>query len=456
MKTAFSALVRVLFCLLFSSSFGVAIAQLKNEPKQPNKTFEQSADGVWTRLFGFTVVKKGTAVFGIESGFGSCFKGRIRGNSLSVLEQAKFMYPIRPRPRTRKNAGDIVDFEFVDIPQSHINFLRDSSSNAKNPQEGWFAGDVVRLRANSAAEYIAFLRREAGDSKSEKDRVFKFERCIQFMDGSSSGGANVLKPDLSAVITKWENVIPAIRGLQSSREEVKGVDGGWAVNLTAVATVEIVNFGGGKSPTSNLNFQLIKGQNKKLLHTESIKELSSGERIELKVNLKFPNPAGDWDFFGPAEVLPTIDPENRIEETEEENNGAGIRVYLVDPRPERFVLMENGDRKKVFASEKEAERYLINAGFNNKRWGGVFDTGWTKELPNRTKSRWDGQLKPLASFRMDGNVIRYNQNGERGFLILIQGTEDFGEPNPFSTDSWGTLPGTGIHYVGWWHRIAGY
>lgn len=152
MRNVFFELVLLPFCLLFSSPFCIVVAQLKDEPKQPNKTFDKSSDGVWTRLFGFTVVKKGNAVFGLESSLDVCFRGRIRGNGLSVLEQTKWMYPIR----TRKNSGDIVDFEFVDIPQNHRNFLEESSIT-KNPNDGWFAGDVTRLQTTNVAEYIAFL-----------------------------------------------------------------------------------------------------------------------------------------------------------------------------------------------------------------------------------------------------------------------------------------------------------
>lgn len=175
--------VQLTFCVILFSPFCDVLAQLKDEPKQSGETFEQSSDGVWTRTLGFTVVKKGNSVFGVEALFGSCFKGTIRGNGMSALEQAKFMYTIR----TRKNSGDILDFEFVDLPQSYKKSLEDSG-NAKNSNEGWFAGDVTRLQTTDVAEYIAFRRSQAGNSKFKKEQIFKFERCIQFMDSDSSDG----------------------------------------------------------------------------------------------------------------------------------------------------------------------------------------------------------------------------------------------------------------------------
>ena len=262
---------------------------------------------------------------------------------------------------------------------------------------------------------------------------------------SCSGESNT---DIAVAITKWENVIPGIGNwptglicqnisLAQSQQEV---DNGWAVNLTAVATVKVQNEGNTEAPASTLSVKLKQKSNTQELASIETGILEPNQEIEIPIQLQFD---ASWNVFGYADVVAAIDEDDTLSGTNKnDSRSEPYKVLLSDPRPNRAF-------GKILQTEAEAESYLESLGFFQERFFGLdVGIGWSKYLEGaRIRSRRDGKLKPANRYRQDAVPSTLRNCNAEGVVVTFQGTPDFGEPNPNFPESWKPY----LDYVRWWH-----
>lgn len=257
------------------------------------------------------------------------------------------------------------------------------------------------------------------------------------------------KPDLTCEVESFRNEIPGIefapRSHPDSRTQLSVVNGPlgtyWAANLKGRPVIRVENLGGRSAVGAEIEFLASFDNGQRIsLGRYPVPEVLPGQEVNFSPSLEPLESLGADRVYGPFTLTAVVDPTNAISEVSELNNDSNLTtMHLVDPRP---VIR----RGRQVASEAAGYALLESLGFQQRVVDLnllKFKTGWGLPLSGEARrSFYDGMLKPAESFRVEGKVVYWDGK----YYVLLQGSNQMGEPNPTYWYYW-----SNPLYVWYWH-----